>query len=112
MLPIRLGENVLTNGAVTENKYGDSSDYLWYMTKVFINEKKNYGSVKCLTGCGTGKLSQRFYHVPRSFLIDDTNNNINTLVLFEEMCGSPYDVSVQTTTTSSICATADYGNWS
>ncbi|CAL5204787.1 unnamed protein product [Lathyrus oleraceus] len=44
----------------------------------------NYGADKCLSGCG--EPSQRFYHVPRSFLNNDTKSN--TLVLFEEMGGT------------------------
>ena len=64
-----------------------------------------YNADKCLSGCG--EPSQRFYHVPRSFL----NNDVNTLVLFEEMGfgATPFNVSVQTVTVGSICATADYG---
>jgi hypothetical protein len=65
----------------------------------------SYGADKCLSGCG--KPSQRFYHVPRSFLNSDTNSN--TLILFEEMGGSPFNVSVQTITIGSICATAVAG---
>ncbi|KAK2439709.1 beta-galactosidase [Trifolium repens] len=73
---------------------GDTCDY-----------RGSYGASKCLSGCG--EPSQRFYHVPRSFLNNDTNSN--TLILFEEMGGSPLKVSVQTITTGSICATVDYG---
>ncbi|GAU22242.1 hypothetical protein TSUD_227780 [Trifolium subterraneum] len=76
------------------NGCGDKCDY-----------RGNYGADKCLSGCG--EPSQRYYHVPRSFLNNDTNSN--TLILFEEMGGSPSNVSVQTITTGSICATADYG---
>ncbi|WJX36395.1 hypothetical protein P8452_24277 [Trifolium repens] len=65
----------------------------------------SYGADKCLSGCG--KPSHRFYHVPRSFLNSDTNSN--TLILFEEMGGSPFNVSVQTITIGSICATAVAG---
>ncbi|MCH91901.1 beta-galactosidase 7-like [Trifolium medium] len=66
----------------------------------------SYGADKCLSGCG--EPSQRFYHVPRSFL-NNNDTNSNTLILFEEMGGSPFNVSVQTITTGSICATAVYG---
>jgi len=63
-----------------------------------------YNADKCLSGCG--EPSQRFYHVPRSFL----NNDVNTLVLFEEMgFATPFNVYVQTVIVGSICATADYG---
>ncbi|TYG91058.1 hypothetical protein ES288_A12G232800v1 [Gossypium darwinii] len=41
-----------------------------------------YNERKCLSNCGNP--SQRWYHVPRSFLNDDNN----TLILFEEMGGN------------------------
>ncbi|RHN65216.1 putative beta-galactosidase [Medicago truncatula] len=58
-----------------------------------------YNADKCLSGCG--EPSQRFYHVPRSFL----NNDVNTLVLFEEMGfdATPFNASVQTITIGSMC---------
>ncbi|KAJ1424530.1 Glycoside hydrolase, family 35 [Sesbania bispinosa] len=57
-----------------------------------------YVKEKCNTNCGNP--SQRWYHVPRSFL----NNDKNTLVLFEEIGGNPQNVSFQTVTTGIICA--------
>lgn len=57
-----------------------------------------YVTEKCNTDCGNP--SQRWYHVPRSFL----NNDKNTLVLFEETGGNPQNVSFQTVTTGMICA--------
>ncbi|KAJ1405879.1 Glycoside hydrolase, family 35 [Sesbania bispinosa] len=57
-----------------------------------------YVKEKCNTNCGNP--SQRWYHVPRSFL----NNDKNTLVLFEEIGGNPQNVSFQTVTTGTICA--------
>ncbi|KAK7273442.1 hypothetical protein RIF29_14492 [Crotalaria pallida] len=57
-----------------------------------------YRKEKCNTGCGNP--SQRWYHVPRSFL----NKDKNTLVLFEEEGGNPKNVSFQTVTTGTICA--------
>ncbi|AES95309.1 beta-galactosidase-like protein [Medicago truncatula] len=58
----------------------------------------NYVPVKCNTNCGSP--SQRWYHVPRSFL----NHDMNTLVLFEEIGGNPQSVQFQTVTTGTICA--------
>ncbi|KAL5708145.1 hypothetical protein ACHQM5_018972 [Ranunculus cassubicifolius] len=52
-----------------------------------------YKSDKCLTNCG--HTTQRWYHVPRSFLDDDGEN---TLVLFEELGGDPTAVNFQTVT--------------
>ncbi|XP_061355046.1 beta-galactosidase 7-like [Gastrolobium bilobum] len=57
-----------------------------------------YVKEKCNTNCGNP--SQRWYHVPRSFL----NNDNNTLVLFEEIGGNPLNVSFQTVTAGTICA--------
>lgn len=42
------------------------------------------------------------YHVPRSFLNDQTN----TLILFEEFGGNPSNVSLQTITIGTICGNA------
>lgn len=58
-----------------------------------------YVKEKCNTNCGNP--SQRWYHVPRSFL---NEYDENTLVLFEEMGGNPQNVSFQTVTTGMICA--------
>jgi len=57
----------------------------------------NYKKEKCNTGCASP--SQRWYHVPRSFLNDD----MNTLILFEEIGGNPQNVSFLTETTKTIC---------
>ncbi|XP_050243381.1 beta-galactosidase 15-like [Quercus robur] len=64
----------------------------------------SYSNSKCLTNCG--KPSQRWYHVPRSFLRDDEN----TLILFEEAGGYPFDVKFQTVTVGKACANAYEGN--
>ena len=64
--------------------------------------KGNYEPKQCATGCG--EPSQRFYHVPRSYL----NENSNTLILFEEMGGNPFNVTIQTIALGPICATVDY----
>ncbi|XP_057443575.1 beta-galactosidase 15-like [Lotus japonicus] len=64
----------------------------------------NYAKEKCNTNCGNP--SQRWYHVPRSFL---NNNDNNTIVLFEEIGGNPQNVSFQTVTTGMICAHVNEG---
>ncbi|KAK7839755.1 beta-galactosidase 15 [Quercus suber] len=46
------------------------------------------------------------YHVPRSFLRDDEN----TLILFEEAGGNPFNVKFQTVTVGKACADAYEGN--
>ncbi|CAI8588192.1 unnamed protein product [Vicia faba] len=64
----------------------------------------NYVKEKCNTNCGSP--SQRWYHVPRSFL----NDHMNTLVLFEEIGGNPQSVQFQTVTTGTICANVYEGS--
>ncbi|XP_044945975.1 beta-galactosidase 1-like [Hordeum vulgare subsp. vulgare] len=56
---------------------------------------------KCLTGCN--EPSQRFYHVPRSFL---KAGEPNTMVLFEEAGGDPTRVSFHTVAVGAACAEA------
>ncbi|KAL3532020.1 hypothetical protein ACH5RR_005541 [Cinchona calisaya] len=65
----------------------------------------SYYSSKCQTNCGTP--SQKWYHIPRSFLNKDGKNN---LVLFEEFGGNPENVRVQTVSLVKICAFAEEGN--
>ncbi|KAG6771978.1 hypothetical protein POTOM_023373 [Populus tomentosa] len=62
-----------------------------------------YKEDKCLSNCGNP--TQRWYHVPRSFL----NTGSNTLILFEEIGGNPSDVSFQITATETICGNAYEG---
>ncbi|KAA8534750.1 hypothetical protein F0562_029808 [Nyssa sinensis] len=60
----------------------------------------SYSNSKCLTNCG--QPTQRWYHVPRSFVTDDDN----TLVLFEEFGGNPSLVNFQTITIGTACGSA------
>ncbi|CAI9760639.1 unnamed protein product [Fraxinus pennsylvanica] len=64
----------------------------------------SYYSSKCTTGCG--QPTQRWYHVPRSFL----RNEENDLVLFEEFGGDPRNVSVNTVTVGQAIGHAYEGN--
>uniref|UniRef100_A0A8R7JUW6 Beta-galactosidase n=1 Tax=Triticum urartu TaxID=4572 RepID=A0A8R7JUW6_TRIUA len=57
--------------------------------------------LKCLTGCN--EPSQRFYHVPRSFL---KAGEPNTMVLFEEAGGDPTRVNFHTVAVGAACAEA------
>ncbi|WVZ70218.1 hypothetical protein U9M48_018899 [Paspalum notatum var. saurae] len=57
--------------------------------------------VRCLTGCG--EPSQRFYHVPRSFL---RAGEPNTLVLFEEAGGDPTRAAFRTVGVGTACVAA------
>ncbi|XP_077233745.1 beta-galactosidase 5-like [Tasmannia lanceolata] len=57
-----------------------------------------YRSPKCQSGCG--QPTQRWYHVPRSWL----NPTRNLLVVFEEMGGDASGISLAKRSTSSVCA--------
>ncbi|KAF7837008.1 beta-galactosidase 9 [Senna tora] len=57
-----------------------------------------YDSDKCLTNCG--KPTQTWYHVPRSWL--QASNNL--LVIFEEIGGNPFEISVKLRSARIICA--------
>ncbi|KAK7291786.1 hypothetical protein RIF29_07206 [Crotalaria pallida] len=61
----------------------------------------SYSDSKCVSNCG--QPTQRWYHVPRSFLVED---GVNTLVLFEEIGGNPSLVKFQTVTIGSACGNA------
>ncbi|XP_059632138.1 beta-galactosidase 9 [Cornus florida] len=56
-----------------------------------------YNSGKCATNCG--QPTQIWYHVPRSWL--QTSNNL--LVMFEETGGNPFEISINTRSTRTIC---------
>ncbi|PPD86104.1 hypothetical protein GOBAR_DD16936 [Gossypium barbadense] len=98
----------------------DASDYLWYMTSLgrywpsYIADKQlcktetcdyrgRYSDSKCVSKCG--EPTQRWYHVPRSFLKDSEN----TLVLFEEFGGNPSGVQFQTVEIGSVCINTHEG---
>ncbi|XP_017629926.1 beta-galactosidase 9 isoform X4 [Gossypium arboreum] len=57
-----------------------------------------YGSNKCMTNCG--KPTQTWYHVPRSWL--QASNNL--LVIFEEIGGNPFEISVKLRVPRILCA--------
>ncbi|KAF8388821.1 hypothetical protein HHK36_025501 [Tetracentron sinense] len=57
-----------------------------------------YSENKCQTNCG--EASQRWYHVPSSWL----NPTGNLLVLFEEWGGNPAGISLTRRTIESVCA--------
>ncbi|XP_059431851.1 beta-galactosidase-like isoform X2 [Corylus avellana] len=57
-----------------------------------------YTDKKCRTNCG--EASQRWYHVPRSWL----NSGGNLLVVFDEWGGDPTGISLVKRTTGSVCA--------
>ncbi|RAL42410.1 hypothetical protein DM860_017590 [Cuscuta australis] len=57
-----------------------------------------YDENKCLSNCG--EATQRWYHVPRSFL----HPTGNLLVIFEEWGGNPYGISLVKREVESVCA--------
>ncbi|XP_022731075.1 beta-galactosidase-like [Durio zibethinus] len=67
------------------------------------NYRGLYNENKCRNKCG--EPTQRWYHVPRSFL----NDGENTLVLFEEFGGNPSNVQFQTNEIGSACINAYEG---
>ncbi|KAG0456769.1 hypothetical protein HPP92_024557 [Vanilla planifolia] len=62
-----------------------------------------YRSPKCETGCG--EPTQRWYHVPRSWL----QPSRNLLVVFEELGGDATKISLVKRSVSSVCA--DVSEW-
>eukprot|EP00252_Welwitschia_mirabilis_P002303 TRINITY_DN12214_c0_g3_i1.p1 TRINITY_DN12214_c0_g3~~TRINITY_DN12214_c0_g3_i1.p1 ORF type:complete len:374 (+),score=63.87 TRINITY_DN12214_c0_g3_i1:270-1391(+) len=62
------------------------------------NYQGTFRQQKCATNCG--QPSQRWYHIPRSWL----QPTGNTLVLFEEIGGNPSGVSLVTRSVDSVCA--------
>lgn len=62
------------------------------------NYAGTYNEKKCLSNCGDA--SQRWYHVPRSWL----QPTGNLLVVFEEWGGNPYGVSLVKREIESVCA--------
>ncbi|KAF8730440.1 hypothetical protein HU200_017018 [Digitaria exilis] len=66
-----------------------------------FNAAGDESDLQCLTGCG--EPSQRFYHVPRSFLRRD--GEPNTLILFEEAGGDPTRAAFRTVAmATTVCA--------
>ncbi|URD97752.1 beta-galactosidase [Musa troglodytarum] len=67
------------------------------------NYRGTYRSPKCQSGCG--QPTQRWYHVPRSWL----QPTRNLLVVFEELGGDATKISLAKRSVSSVCA--DVSEW-
>ncbi|KAM7260316.1 hypothetical protein ACFE04_016057 [Oxalis oulophora] len=65
-----------------------------------------YSPDKCRNNCGNP--TQRWYHVPRSFLKNDKEPN--TLILFEEVGGDPSKVKFQLVKVKTVCGLANENN--
>ncbi|KAH6832659.1 beta galactosidase 9 [Perilla frutescens var. hirtella] len=57
-----------------------------------------YDSAKCVTNCG--EPTQSWYHIPRSWA--QASNNL--LVIFEETLKSPFEISIKSHFTETLCA--------
>ncbi|MBA0699926.1 hypothetical protein Goari_001521 [Gossypium aridum] len=75
-------------------------NFTWIET---CDYRGRYSDSKCVSKCG--EPTQRWYHVPRSFLKDGEN----TLVLFEKFGGNPSGVQFQTVETGSVCINTHKG---
>ncbi|KAH6828560.1 beta-galactosidase 7 [Perilla frutescens var. hirtella] len=60
-----------------------------------------YSAEKCVLGCS--QPTQRWYHMPRSFL---KGEDVNELVVFEEFGGNPSWVNFRTDVVGSVCGSA------
>ncbi|GLT62854.1 hypothetical protein SLA2020_354570 [Shorea laevis] len=67
--------------------------------------RDKFNSDKCRTNCGNP--TQRYYHVPRSFL---NKNNSNTLILFDEIGGNTSAISFLVITVGKVCGHAYLGS--
>ncbi|KAL2243239.1 beta-galactosidase-like [Sesamum indicum] len=99
--PLALDMNSMSKGQVWIN--GQSIGRYWNQYKasgdcVPCNYAGWFNEKKCLGNCG--EASQRWYHVPRSWLYPTGN----LLVVFEEWGGNPYEISLVKREVASVCA--------
>ncbi|XP_073008003.1 beta-galactosidase 2-like [Typha latifolia] len=104
--PLALDMSSMGKGQVWVN--GQSIGRYWpgyqaYGTCGSCDYRGTYDEKKCQTNCG--EPSQKWYHVPRSWL----NPTGNLLVVFEELGGDPAGISIGKRTTGSVCA--DVSEW-
>ncbi|KAL3824445.1 hypothetical protein ACJIZ3_020474 [Penstemon smallii] len=99
--PLALDMNTMSKGQVWIN--GQSIGRYWNQYKATGNcDACNYAGwfneKKCLKNCG--EASQRWYHIPRSWLYPTGN----LLVVFEEWGGNPYDITLVKREVASVCS--------
>nr|GMC47596.1 beta-galactosidase-like [Ipomoea batatas] len=99
--PLALDMNTMGKGQIWIN--GQSIGRYWPGYKASgacgaCNYAGWFNEKKCLSKCG--EASQRWYHVPRSWL----RPTGNLLVAFEEWGGNPYGVSLVKREVASVCA--------
>ncbi|KAJ8645058.1 hypothetical protein MRB53_006806 [Persea americana] len=99
--PFALDMSMMGKGQIWIN--GQSIGRYWPAYKAYGNCGEcsytgRYNEKKCLANCG--EASQRWYHVPSSWLYPTAN----LLVVFEEWGGDPTGISLVRRTTGSACA--------
>ncbi|KAK4778053.1 hypothetical protein SAY87_018240 [Trapa incisa] len=99
--PLALDMGSMGKGQVWVN--GQSIGRYWPAYKAsgscgWCNYAGTYSENKCLSNCG--EASQRWYHVPRSWL----NPTGNLLVVFEESGGDPNGINLVRRDVDSVCA--------
>ncbi|KAL3632917.1 hypothetical protein CASFOL_025901 [Castilleja foliolosa] len=99
--PLALDMNTMSKGQVWIN--GRSLGRYWNQDKASgecntCNYTGWFNEKKCLANCG--EASQRWYHVPRSWLYPSGN----LLVVFEEWGGNPYGITLVKREVASVCA--------
>ncbi|WOK95772.1 beta-galactosidase 2 isoform X1 [Canna indica] len=104
--PLALDMSSMGKGQVWIN--GQSIGRYWPGYKAYgncseCNYRGTYDEKKCQTNCG--ESSQKWYHVPRSWL----NPTGNLMVVFEEWGGDPAGISVVKRSVGSVCA--DVSEW-
>ncbi|XP_058073893.1 beta-galactosidase-like [Magnolia sinica] len=104
--PLALDMGSMGKGQIWIN--GQSIGRYWPAYKAYgtcdeCSYSGTYTEKKCQTNCG--EASQRWYHVPRSWLYPTGN----LLVLFEEWGGDPTGISLVKRTVGSVCA--DVSEW-
>ncbi|OAY71852.1 Beta-galactosidase 2 [Ananas comosus] len=104
--PLALDMSSMGKGQVWIN--GQSIGRYWpgykaYGTCGSCDYRGTYDETKCQTNCGDS--SQRWYHVPRSWL----NPTGNLIVVLEEWGGDPTGISMVKRTIGSVCA--DVSEW-
>ncbi|CAL9755128.1 unnamed protein product [Musa acuminata subsp. burmannicoides] len=104
--PLALDMGSMGKGHVWIN--GQSIGRYWtaYAPSEYCNScsyRGTYRSPKCQSGCG--QPTQRWYHVPRSWL----QPTRNLLVVFEELGGDATKISLAKRSVSSVCA--DVSEW-
>lgn len=98
--PLALDMNSMGKGQIWIN--GQNIGRYWPAYKASgtcspCNYTGSFNETKCLTNCG--EASQRWYHVPRSWL----RPKGNFLVVFEEWGGDPYSISLDKREIDSVC---------